>query len=170
MAAKVAGTWAVIAPAGYGNLDQVDTTQRFPLGTRCRAKDTGATDYGEGEFIYLAGVTSCARGSVVTITTGHVAVLAVARAKGAVAWALGAVDAVTKWGWFQVRGKGVALCDATIADGAPLYIDGTAGRCDDTAVAGDCIIGLIAASADDTNTIVVQAVSTYPATADFDNA
>lgn len=168
MAAKTAGTWAVIEPMGFGNLTDVDTVKRVPLGTRCKARDVGSTAYGEAEFIYLAGVTSTARGSVVLITTAYTTALVAARTIGNLAVALAAVDAATKFGWYQVRGQGVALCDATIADGAALYIDGTSGRIDDTAVAGDAVMGMRAASADDTNTIVV--VMDYPKTGDFDNA
>lgn len=169
MAAKTAGTWAVLEPLGFGNLDQVDTTARFTLGTRCKARDTGSTAYGDGEFIYLKGVGSTARGSVVLITGAYATALVQARDKGALAVALAAVDATTKFGWYQIKGKAVVACDSTITDDAPMYIDGTAGRVDDTAVAGDQVIGMRAASTDDTNTCVVAMV-TNPATADYDNA
>lgn len=168
MAAKVAGSWKVLSPIGFGSLDQVDTTARFTLGTKCRARDAGSTAYGEGEFIYLKGVTSTARGSVVAIKGDYSTELVAARSRSALAVALGAVDATTKYGWYQIRGVGVALCDAGIVDAAGLYIDGTSGRVDDTAVAGDAVIGMRAASTDDTNTCLVNMV--YPAVADFDNA
>lgn len=170
MPAKTAGTWQVIEPGGFGRLTDVDTTVRHALGTRCRARDTSSTtDYGEGEFIYLAGATSTARGTVVTIGDGYVGSLIAARAKGAVAVALAAVDAATKYGWYQIKGQGVALCDATITEGAALYIDGTSGRVDDTAVAGDLVTGMVAATTDDTNTVVVL-MGSNPVVADFDNA
>lgn len=169
MAAKTAGDFQVLSPVGIGNLTDVDTTARFALGTRCTARDMGATGYGEGEFIYLAGATSVARGSVVTISSANVAVLIAARAIGSVAVALAAVDAATKYGWFQTMGKGVALCDSTITDGAALYIDGTSGRVDDTVVAGDAVMGMKAASTDDTNTVVVNMTSRC-LVGDFDNA
>src|SRR6478609_3010059 len=102
MAAKTAGTWAVTSPIGFGNLTQVDTTKRFALGTRCRARDTGATAYGDAEFIYLAGVASTARGSVVLITTGYTTALVAARTIGDLAVALSAVTAVTSFGWYQI--------------------------------------------------------------------
>jgi hypothetical protein len=168
MAAKTAGTWAVTSPVGFGQLDQVDTTARFPLGSRCKAKDVGSTAYGDGEFIYLSGVGSTVRGSVVLITDDYGTALIQARDKGGVGVALAVVDATTKYGWYQVLGKGVAACD-TVADGAPCYIDGTAGRIDDAAVAGDAVLGMRTSSADDTNTCLVTMAS-YPSVGDFDNA
>lgn len=169
MAAKTAGDFQVLSPLGIGALTDVDTTARFTLGTKCMARDMGATAYGDGEFVYLSGVASTARGSVVTISGTNGTALIAARAVGRVALALGAVDATTKFGWYQISGKGVALCDATIAADAPLYIDGTSGRCDDTVVAGDCIMGMKAFSADDTNTLVVNMAGTC-LVGDFDNA
>jgi hypothetical protein len=168
MAAKTAGTWAVQDPIGVADLTNVDTTAAWTLGKRCKAKDVGATAYGFGEFIYLAGVTSCARGSVVLIKDDFSTSLIAARDKGAVAVALAAVDASTKYGWFQILGQGVAACD-TVAANAACYIDGTAGRIDDAAVAGDCVLGMRTVTADDTSTCVV-CMATYPAVGDFDNA
>jgi hypothetical protein len=168
MAAKTAGTWVALEPIGVGDLTTVGTTKLWPLGTKCKARDVGATAYGEGEFVYLAGVTSTARGSVVTITDTWGTALIAARATGAVAVALAAVDASTKFGWYQVRGQGVALCD-TVAANLPCYIDGTSGRIDDAAVAGDQVIGMRTVSTDDTNTCVVH-MAINPSVADFDNA
>lgn len=168
MAAKTAGTWAVQHPIGVADLTTVDTTKQWALGQKCRAFDVGSTGYGFGEFMYLSGVTSCARGSVCLVTDAFGTSLLAARDKGAVAVALGAVDASTKYGWFQVLGQGVALCDTTAAN-APLYIDGTSGRVDDAAVAGDCILGMRSVSSDDTSTLVV-CMGSYPAVGDFDNA
>lgn len=168
MAAKVAGTWQVQDPIGVADLTTVDTVKQWELGQRCKARDVGSTAYGFGDFIYLKGVASVARGSVCLILDDYSVGLLAARDKGAVALALGAVDAATKFGWFQVRGMGVALCD-TVAAAAPCYIDGTAGRIDDAAVAGDCVLGMRTNTADDTGTCVVTMAS-FPATADFDNA
>jgi hypothetical protein len=120
------------------------------------------------EFVYLSGVTSCARGSVCLITDGWGTSLIAARAIGAVCVSLGAVDASTKYGWFQVRGQAVALCD-TVAAAAPCYIDGTSGRIDDLAVAGDAVQGMRTVTSDDTGTCVVN--MTGPClVGDFDNA
>lgn len=167
MAAKTAGTWMALNPAGINPDDTVGTTKLYPLGTRVKARDVGTTAYGDGEFIYLQGVGSTVRGSVVVITTGYTTALIAARTIGDLAVALGACVA-SNYGWYQVVGQGVAASDAGVADGAALYIDGTSGRIDDTVVAGDAVQGMRAASTDDTNTCVV--VMQYPKTGDFDNA
>jgi hypothetical protein len=171
MAAKVQGTWRAYEPAGIQtDLSVIDTTARHPLGTRCKAKDVGSTGYGLGEFIYLGGTDSvtCAAGSVVYIKDDYTVALVAARAVGACALALSAITSAAMYGWFQVLGKGVAASD-TVSANTALYVDGTAGRVDDAAVAGDQVIGARANTASDTNTIVVT-LGTYPAIADFDNA
>lgn len=168
MAAKTAGTWVACGPVVGINPDStVGTTQLYPLGFRVKARDMGSTAYGEGEFIYLQGVASTARGSVVLITDDWGTTLITARDKGAVAVALGA-NVASNYGWYQILGKGVAACD-TVADGAACYIDGTDGRIDDAAVAGDCVLGMRTSSADDTSTCLVT-MSAYPTVGDFDNA
>lgn len=146
----------------------VDTTKSWPLGTRCKARDVGSTAYGEVELMYLAGGTNVAARSVVTILDDFTTVLVAARAKGAVAVALSALDATTKYGWMVIRGKAAAASDSVSA-AAQCYIDGTSGRVDDAVVAGDFIAGMITASADDTNTCVVNMVSN-PVVTDADNA
>lgn len=169
MAAKVVGTYvSVDRTLGIEDLTTIGTTQLWPLGTVIKARDTGSTAYGDVEMIYLKGGTNVAARSVVSISDDWTTVLIVARVKGAVAVSIGAVDATTKYGWFVCKGKAAVACD-TIAAGAACYIDGTAGRIDDAAVAGDQVIGMWAATADDTNTCVVNML-TYPAVADFDNA
>lgn len=168
MAAKTAGTWAVYEPVGIADLTVVGTTALHSLGKRCKAKDSGTTAYGFGEFIYLKGVTSTVRGSVVLIKDDFTTSLVAARDRGAIGIALGACDASTKYGWYQILGQGVAACD-TVAAAAPCYIDGTNGRIDDAVVAGDLVVGMRTVTADDTSTCVVN-MATYPAVCDFDNA
>jgi hypothetical protein len=167
MAAKVQGTWMALGNTGISPDGTVGTTKLYPLGFRVKARDMGTTDYGEGEFIYLQGVANTAAGSVAVISTSYTTALVAARTIGPLAVALGA-NVANNYGWYQIAGKGVALCDAGVTDGAALYIDGTSGRIDDTVVAGDAVVGMRAASTDDTNTCLV--VMNYPATADFDNA
>lgn len=169
MAAKTVGTYvSTDRMMGVEDTSTIGTTQLWPLGTVIKARDTGSNTYGDVELMYLKGGTSVAAKSVVSINSDWSTTLIAARAKGAVAVSIGAVDATTKYGWFVVKGKAAAASDV-IADTTPCYIDGTAGRVDDAAVAGDLIIGMVAASADDTNTCVVNMV-TYPSVADFDNA
>lgn len=168
MAAKVAGDWKALKNVGINPDATFGTTQLYPLGFKVKARDVGTTAYGDGEFIYLEGVPSTVRGSVVFITDEYATVLVVARSMGVVAVSLSANAAAASYGWYQLSGKGVAACDTT-ADAAALYIDGTAGRVDDAAVAGDAIIGMRSASADDTSTLVFSAPSGMYV-ADFDNA
>lgn len=167
MAAKSQGTWQALGKVGINPDGTVGTTQLYPLGFKIRARDVGTTAYGEGEFIYLQGVASTVAGSAVLITDTFGTSLLTARDKGAVALALGACVA-SNYGWYQIFGKGVAACD-TVAANAACYIDGTNGRVDDAAVAGDAILGMRTVTADDTSTCVVN-MATYPAVGDFDNA
>ncbi len=168
MAAKVAGAWAVTEPAGIEALTTFGTTQLHKLGRRCKAVDTGSTDYGPAEFVYLEGCASIVRGDIVSFNDNYLCVRLVARAKGGIAVALGACVA-SNYGWFQILGRGVATSITTIVDGTQAYACGTAGMIDDDAVAGDAIIGMIISSTTDTATCVVN-MTTYPSMADFDNA
>lgn len=167
MAAKVAGTWQVTSPMGIASLTNIDTAAAYTVGTRCKARDVAtATAYGDGEFIYLKGVASTVRGSLVLIKDDYSTSLSAARDKGALAVALAATVAST-WGWYQILGTGVIACQ-TVAASAPCYL-AASGTVDDAVVAGDQIIGMRTKTSDDTSTCVVT-MATYPATADFDNA
>jgi hypothetical protein len=167
MAAKTAGNFQVYEPIGIGDLTAHGTTQLYDLGLRVKGKDMGTTEYGYGEFIYLTGVASTVRGSVVLIKDDYTTSLVAARDKGSLAVALSACVA-SEYGWYQIKGQGVAACD-TVAANAPCDIDGTSGQIDDAAVAGDQVIGMRTVTSDDTSTCVVN-MSCNPATADFDNA
>lgn len=163
MAAKTAGTWVSVDRAGYGGFTDIDTTARFKLGDRCKVKDVGSTDYGYGELIYLEGVASTVRGSVVTVNDNWLTALVVADAHGAVGVALAATVAST-YGWYQILGRGVATSETTIIDGTQAYVGATAGFIDDAATAGDQIIGMIISSTTDTATCLVT-MTTYPSLA-----
>lgn len=159
MAAKTAGTWVAIDPAGVGNFTDVDTVARFPLGYRVKVKDTSpTTDYGFGELIYLQGIGSTVRGSVVTINDNWLTALVAADAHGAVAWAL-AATVVNTYGWYQTLGRGVVCAEATIVDGTQAYVGATAGFIDDAATAGDQIIGMLISSTTDTATALATATT-----------
>lgn len=168
MAVKTAGTWMALDQIGINPDSTVGTTLLYPLGTRVKARDVGATGYGDGEFIYLEGVASTVRGSVVLITDAYATLLIDARHMGAVAVALGINAAAASYGWYQILGKGVATCE-TVSANLPCYIGSTNGFVDDAVVAGDAIIGMRTVSASDTSTCVVN-MATYPAVSDYDNA
>lgn len=113
-----------------------NTTAQHKVGTIVRCKDP---DYGSGEFIYLAGVASCAVGSWVTynMDDGSTTLLA-ANAIGPVGVAMAATTA-SYYGWFQIGGKAVGKCLTQFADNGAVFATGTAGSVDDTSVAGDLV-------------------------------
>jgi len=111
-----------------------------PPGTIIRATDSV---YGTGEFIYLLGVASTVRGSVVTWngnatgTPTFQTTLAPATANLAqpVAVAMGA-NLAGNWGWYQISGNAVVATNGTLATGpAPVYLAGS-GQVSSTGVAG----------------------------------
>ena len=90
------------------------TTQNHPLGTIVRAKDP---TYGEGEFIYLLGVTGTVAGTVVTYnsTSWQTTRAAVGANKSLpVAFAMSA-NVGSSYGWYQISGIVAAYKLATIS-------------------------------------------------------
>lgn len=139
--------------AGAQPIANAETTQNHPLGKIVRAKDP---TYGEGEFIYLKGVTSTIVGSWVTYNMDDgTTTLLVGNAIGPVAVAMSACDASTKYGWYQIQGKAIGYA-ADVADNGKVYIDTVAGRCDDAVVAGDKVHNAKWASAEDTATNLAE--------------
>lgn len=132
---------------GQTRITSVDTEAKVPVGTIVRATDP---TYGAGEFIYLKGAATVARGSWVTynLDDGSVTLLA-ANAIGPVAVAMAATVAST-WGWYHIQGKAVGKALAAFADNANVYATATAGSVDDAVVAGDRVKRAKGASAVDT--------------------
>ncbi len=125
--------------AGGQPITDVSTTQRHILGTIIAAHD-GDETYGGAEFIYLKGASSTAVGTWVTYnyddwTTTRLA----ADAIGPVGIAMAAVDASTKYGWYQISGKAIGKCLTLFADNGIVYCTSTAGSVDDTSVIGDVV-------------------------------
>jgi hypothetical protein len=132
---------------GKPKITAVDTTAKVPLGTRVRGVDP---TYGVGEFIYLKGVASTVLGSVVLYAPDDWSTsLATANDKGKIAVAMSA-NVASRYGWYQIFGKGVAKVLAGFADNGDCYLTATAGSVDDADVAGDFIRGMKGASAIDT--------------------
>jgi hypothetical protein len=146
-------------------VEEASTVQAMRFGDRIKCSDD---TYGPGEFIYLKGVASTAVGSVVTFNLDDgTTTLAVANAVGPVAVAMSACDAATKFGWYQIYGKGVARVLTGFADNADCYLTSTAGSVDDTDVAGDYIRGMKGASAVGTPAADLAEVElSYPEVAD----
>ena len=122
----------------------VETTASLPLGTRVKFMHE---TYGEGEFIYLRGVSSTAVGSWVTFNADdHSTALLAANAIGPVAVAM-APTVADRFGWYQIYGKAVGSVLSGFLDNANVYATGTAGSVDDTVVSGDRVKNAKGASA-----------------------
>jgi hypothetical protein len=120
--------------AGIQPIATKSTTQNHPLGKIVTAKDP---TYGEGEFIYLKGVASCALGTWVTYQNdGGVTTRATANAIGPLAIAMTSTTA-SYYGWFQINGMAIGKCLTLMASNTRVWLTGTAGSVDDTSVAGD---------------------------------
>jgi hypothetical protein len=140
--------FSVIAPqlAGWQGIDVVGDVQAHPLGTIVTALDP---IYGVGEFIYLKGVASTIRGSVVIYNyDDHSTTLLVPNAIGPVGVAM-AANVAGKFGWYQISGKAVVDSN-TVADNGNVYATATPGEVDDAVVAGDRIKGAVFASVNGT--------------------
>lgn len=140
---------------GIGDFADFDTVRRWPVGTVVSAWDPL---YGEGEFTYLPGVASTARGSLVNFNTsatsgaGATALVdsdTAATCRGPVAVAMCANILATTWAWYQIRGTGVILAGTVAAD-ALVYATSTGGSVDDAVVAGNKVDGMVFKTANGT--------------------
>jgi hypothetical protein len=121
MTLLASGTWfpsegGWIAPSRPGD---VDTSQKMPLGTIRKFKHPS---YGEGEFIYLKGATSVAAYEPVTYSLQHVAVRTAASTGLNWAVSTAAVDAATKFGWFQISGMAISAKTKTVSMAAGILV------------------------------------------------
>jgi hypothetical protein len=140
------------AVAGNQPIASTSTVKNHPLGKIVRAKDP---TYGEGEFIYLAGVTSTIVGSWVTYNMDDgTTTLLVPNAIGPVAVSMSA-NVGSQYGWYQIQGKAIGFA-ADVADNGKVYIDTVAGKCDDAVVAGDKVHNAKWASVEDTATNLAE--------------
>lgn len=120
----------------------VYTKAKYRLGTRVK-------DKAGNEFIFLKGVASTVAGSWVSFDELFVTTLLAANAVGRVGIAQAAVDATTKYGWYQIYGKASGKVLAAFADNGKVYGTSTAGSVDDAVVSGDLVVGAIGRSAID---------------------
>jgi len=114
---------------------QVHTSKRFKLNTT-RKQDGN-------EFIYLKGVTSTVANDAVTYDELGVSTLLAANAIGPVAFAMAAVDASTKFGWYQIAGNATANIVANSADNTRVGRETTDGKVGDGRAAGDEIYNCV---------------------------
>jgi hypothetical protein len=138
------GTWRYVETrVGAQPIMQTSTTQNHPFGTIVRARDVGTTAYGEGEFIYCKGVSSGALNAWAGVRS-KAGLTTLATASGAydlVGVMMATLDATTKFGWMQIKGRAIGKVLTQYADNAVVYLTGTAGSMDDASVAGDVIVG-----------------------------
>jgi hypothetical protein len=133
---------------GAQAITEVSSVQKCPLGTVVNAVDA---TLGAGVFVYAKGVANTVAGSVVTFyESDWTTALLAADAKGQVGVAMAAIDAATKYGWYQICGKAIAKCVAAVADNGLVYACSTGGSIDDAATAGDRVKKAFTASATDT--------------------
>tara|TARA_R110000868_G_scaffold95603_1_gene262830 strand:+ start:1114 stop:1575 length:462 start_codon:yes stop_codon:yes gene_type:complete len=129
-------------------LDQIDTVKQFSLGY--------TVDMGDSAFVYVQGVTSGAANKFATYTSAGVTTLLAANAVGLVGVFCAALDATTKYGWLQVKAlAGRNGSTDTVSANTVPYIDGTAGRVDDSSVAGDKVYNAMILTADTSNVATV---------------
>ena len=131
------------ALASAGLVTSVDTVQRNMLGARIQASNGN-------EYVYLAGVASCAAGDFVTYNaTTYVAVRLVSDAVGMVAIAPAAILAAN-WGWFLIKGfysGASALTTGHVLNTAigvfSVASSAAPGAVYDCSVAGDFVNGVV---------------------------
>lgn len=146
---------------GAQQIDVTSTVQQHKLGTRASAF---SPTYGDGEFVYLAGVASTIVGSLVTFDEkAGTTTLAVAATRGPCAVAMSA-NVASQYGWYQVFGSAVVSVAAADAANALQYSTAVAGQIDDAVVAGSKIDGLVSKTAIGTPTAATAVCQlSYPA-------
>jgi len=120
----------------------VHASKRFRLGTR-------KTDILGNIYVYLKGVSALAVGDAVQYDENYAPtrLLNTSAAAGPVAVSMAANTATTTFSWFQIYGV-ATVTSGTVAADKQLQATATAGTVDDTAVAGDTIIGMFSMAAD----------------------
>jgi hypothetical protein len=147
MAANKVGT----VLATVGELTDVDTTARNPLGSV-------AFDEAGGQYIYLEGVISTVANDAVSFDENFATTRLASHAVGQVAVANAAVVA-SKYGWYCIVSplNGFTVhCDATVTGDKAAYIGGTAGGVDDDGAAGDLICNMFVRSGDTAGHLTAQ--------------
>lgn len=139
--AATAGNWQVVdGRIGTQPIADVSTVQNHPFGTIVRARDVGTTAYGEGEFIYVKGVASgAAKAWAGYRSKSGLTTLAVADGNYPVGVMMATLDATTKFGWLQIKGRAIGKALTAFADNGVVYLTSTAGSVDDASVIGDIV-------------------------------
>jgi hypothetical protein len=140
---------------GHQQIADISTVQKHPLGTIIRATDP---TYGEGEFIYLLGVTGTVAGSWVTYAgRAFTTALLAADAIGPTAIAM-AANIGSSYGWYLLHGAYPSAKAGDVASNGNLYTTATAGKVDDLVVTGERVWGAKATAADNSThgTVAVE--------------
>jgi hypothetical protein len=127
--------------AGLPAMGQVDAAPRGPALPGMFAHAVDPVD-GGGEFVYLQGVATIVKGSVVTYAQGAASALAATAAHGSpVAVAMAAIGA-GQFGWFQVSGLArMAKTNLAATVGHAVGVSATAGQVADAGVAATPLAG-----------------------------
>ncbi len=147
----------VEAREGVQPIAAASNTQNHPLGTIVRGYDA---NYGEGEFIYLAGVSGTAIGAVVTwggaagsgATAKPAWQTALAPATANLGQPLAVAMAATgagQFGWYQIGGTAVVAENATFAAASKAYLAGS-GQLTTTQANGRQVVGAVTVTSDGT--------------------
>jgi hypothetical protein len=132
-------SWNRTDGIGGQGITEVSTVQNHPWGYRVTAQHP---TYGQGEFVYVKGVSSGAAGLFASYNQeSGVTALTVARTKGLVGVMMSTLDANTKFGWLQVRGVAQGQTAGDVGAGATVYSTATGGKVDDAVTAGDIVYG-----------------------------
>lgn len=145
--------------AGFQPIAVTDTTKNSALGTIVRAADP---TYGEGEFIYLLGVTSTVVGSIVTydVSTYQTTLSAVGGGiPRPIAVAMSA-NVGSQYGWYQIGGLAVCKkqCTVSLAAGAAVGVLSTgliAGTASLKEIEGAAVAAVASATAGRTTVLVM---------------
>lgn len=160
----MAGWKTLSGPLG-ADITAVDTTKQFQFGTCVKGEyvNSSAAVTHFGEFTYQQGVASCAAGSWVALNPDNSTVALLPDGHiGGVGVAMAATVAST-YGWFQIKGKGVGLLSASVADNAALYtVASTAGTAGATASGQSEILGARAAAASGSSAANTDVELNYP--------
>lgn len=134
--------------------DDVHTRKRFRLGTV-------KYDIAGNEYMYCAGASSTVATDAVAIDENFATTRLLQATIGQVAVAKAAVDATTKFGWYQTGGSAtVKVATGFAADQAGCYSTGTAGTIDDSGAGGEeFIFGMLSRTAISSGTATVQMIS-----------
>lgn len=138
---------------GAQPIDETSTTQNHPLGQVVRAEEyseydkTGAGvvtfSYGGGEYIYLKGVASTAKGDLVVYDQkAGTTTRTVAASVGRIAVAMSA-NVANQYGWYQISGSAI-VSTASAGTGAAnpnLVVSATAGQATVASTGATAILG-----------------------------